>query len=481
MLALLIVCVAGAWAQPTDPFMPQNPVVMGRGGSYTANATGYNSFFHNPAGFAGGGELTLASANVWAFMDRDLVSLAQSFIGSDIGVNRSAARSVDPEAYAGLEEDFAALQEWAENEDPAIMEQILNEAAGTTGITWEEGDDIADVLATAGTEDIIAFLEALDAAAETTPGSSYPGDLIDNLLAKVDAALPSGYLRAGAQAGLGYVGNGIGLGLFANAEATIDGTNILRASGTAYNTITFVGGLGLTFGSIDVGVSIRPTVFGYSRVNAAPILASFLAGGSIDLETMFASTVFYGSGLGVDVGGLWRLGPLSVGLAVKDVLGTQITYRKTDFQTYYESLITASLPLGTELTEGERANAWTIPMKVNAGVEFHPDLGVLSYLIDPRVGVDLLDMTSAIRTWQDGETITADQIVSMLNFGGEVELLRFLTLRAGYYGGYLSGGIGLDIFLLDINAAIAGDFGRDAAGAWGFTNVGGSVEIGIRF
>ena len=31
-----------------------------------------------------------------------------------------------------------------------------------------------------------------------------------------------------------------------------------------------------------------------------------------------------------------------------------------------------------------------------------------------------------------------------------------------------------------INAAIAGDFGRDEAGAWGFTNVGGSIEVALR-
>ena len=482
LLLLFIASAVAGWAQPVDPFSPENPVVMGRGGSFTAKATGYNSFFANPAGFAGDGELTLASVNVWAFMNRELVTIAQEIAGGQLSFGRSATpRSTDPDAYESLQDNFAELGEWAESEDPATMEAILNEAAGTSGIEWEEGDDIADVLAAAGTDDVIAFLEALDAAAEASGSTEYPPDLIDNIIADVEAALPSGFARVGGQVGLGYVGNGIGLGLFANTEATVDGTNILQASGLAYNTITFVGGLGLTFGNLDLGVSLRPTVFGYSTVNAAPIMGSFLAGGSIDFTTMFANTVYYGSGLGVDLGARWRLGPLSLGLAVKDLLGTQISYRKSDFTTYYDSLLAASLPVGSELSATEQADAWTIPMKVNAGLEFDPDLGVLSYLLDPSFGVDLLDVTSVVRLWRSGAEVTPEQVLDMLNFGGELELLRFLTLRGGYYGGYLSGGVGLDIFLIDINAAIAGDFARDETGKWAFSNVGGSVELGIRF
>lgn len=481
LLVLIIASAVAGWAQPTDPFSPENPVVMGRGGSFTAKATGYNSFFANPAGFAGDGELTLASANVWAFMNRELVAIAQEMAGGQLPFGRSAAPRATDDAYASLQDNFAALEEWVQSEDPATMEAILNEAAGTSGIAWEEGDDIADVLAAAGTDDVVAFLEALDDAAEASGSTEYPPDLIDDILADVEAALPSGYARVGGQIGLGYVGNGIGLGLFANTEATVDGTNALQATGLAYNTITFVGGLGLSFGNLDLGVSLRPTVFGYSAVSAAPIMGAFLAGGTVDFTTMFANTVYYGSGLGVDLGARWRFGPFSLGLAVKDVLGTQISYRKSDFSTYYDSLLAASLPVGSELSAEEQADAWTIPMKVNAGFEFDPDLGVLSYLLDPSFGVDLLDVTSMVRLWQSGAEITPDQVLEMLNFGGELGLLRFLTLRGGYYGGYISGGVGLDIFLIDINAAVAGDFSRDANGRWGFTNVGGSVELGIRF
>ncbi len=479
-VVLVFATTVGISAQPLDPLMPENPVVMGRGGSFTATASGYNSFFYNPAGFARGGELTLASANVWAFMDQELIDLARDFSSGTFGAPSASSRAFDSDSYASIQDDFAALQEWVEDAGPAAIQEIAQAAAGDSGIVFEEGDDIADLLAAAGSEDIVAFLEAFEAEAQS--GSyDYPPGLISGMLDEIAAGLPSGYLRVGAQAGFGYVGNGLGLGLFANAEATVDGSNILEAHGTAYNTITFVGGLGLTFGNLDVGVAIRPTVFGYTRVNAAPLLGSYLAGTEVDFTTMFSSTVFYGSGLGVDVGARWGLGPFSLGLAVKDLLGTQITYRKTDFSSYSDAILAATLPAGSELSATEQSQAWSIPMKVNAGLEFHPDLGVLTYLIDPSVSVDLLDVTSAVRTWQAGEQVTGDQVMDMLNFGGQLRLLQFLSLRGGYYGGYLSAGVGLDIFLLDINAAVAGDFGRDDAGVWGFTNVGGSVEVGIRF
>jgi len=414
-------------------------------------------------------------------MDRELVDLVRDFSSGTFGEARATARAIDTESFAAIEDDFSELQAWLEGADPADIEAIAQAAAGDSGIVFEEGDDIADVLAAAGSEDIVAFLEAFEAEAESNPAYGYPPGLISGMIAEIESGLPSGYLRVGAQAGLGYVGNGLGLGLFANAEAIVDGSDILRAYGTAYNTITFVGGLGLTFGNLDVGVAIRPTVFGYTRVNAAPILSSYLAGTEVDFTTMFTNTVFYGSGLGVDVGARWSLGPFSLGLAVKDLLGTQITYRKTDFDSYSTAILAATLPAGSELSATEQADAWAIPMKVNAGLEFHPDLGVLTYLLDPSVSVDLLDVTSAVRTWQAGEQVTGEQVMDMLNFGGELRLLQFLSLRGGYYGGYLSAGLGLDIFLLDINAAVAGDFARDDAGQWGFTNVGGSVEVGIRF
>ncbi|MFW5737647.1 MAG: hypothetical protein ACOCYX_01930, partial [Spirochaetota bacterium] len=100
LLLLIISSAVAGWAQPADPFSPQDPVVMGRGGSFTAKATGYNSFFANPAGFAGAGELTLASANVWAFMNRDAVSIARDIAAAHAARDPVARRALIQEAVS---------------------------------------------------------------------------------------------------------------------------------------------------------------------------------------------------------------------------------------------------------------------------------------------------------------------------------------------------------------------------------------------
>ena len=484
-ILLILFGAIGVYAQPIDLFQPANPIVMGRGGSFTATASGYNSFFYNPAGFARDGELTLTSANVWAFMDRDFVSIAQDFAGTGLSflpqLPSASSRAIDPAALEGLEGYFTDLADWVAGAEGAgaDLEAIIVAATGDAGISIASDADLAEIMAAAGTDDIIAFLEAVEQAAGDA-GYPLPFTIAD-LEAALAAALPSGYLRVGGMAGIGYVGNGIGLGLFLNTEGIVDGTNLLQATGMAFNTITFVGGLGLSFGDLHLGLAIRPTIFGYSEISAAPIVSSYLSGGSLDLSSIFMNSVYFGSGLAVDVGALYELGPFSFGIGVKDFLGTQSAYRATTFDEYYQAIIAASLPLGSELTAEEEDAAWTIPMKVNVGAEFHPDLGVVSFLFDPSLSVDLLDLSLALRTFQAGQQMTTDQVLSMLNFGGEVDLLRFLSVRGGYYGGYLSAGLGLDIFVVDINAAVAGDFGRDAAGQWGFSNVGGSVEFAFRF
>ena len=351
-----LVLASFAWAEPFDPYRPESALVMGRGGSFTATASGYNSFFYNPAGFARRGEFTLASTNLWVFMDRDLVELARGAAGPMLGLGASsgsvvAPRSLDPAALEALGVYFEDLAGWVETTDPATIEQILIDATGDSGLTFTGEDDLAALLAAAGADDIVAFLEALEAAAIAN-GAALPFTVAD-LTAALAAALPRGYLRVGGQVGLGYLGNGIGLGLFANGEMTVDGTDIFQAYGTAYNTITFVGGLGLTFGRLDVGLAIRPTVFGYTRVNAAPVIATYLSGGTVDLASMFANTVYFGSGLGLDIGARIGFGPLAVGLAIRDLFGTRIDYRSTTFAEYSSALSSASLPLGSPLSAAE--------------------------------------------------------------------------------------------------------------------------------
>jgi len=51
-----------------SPLLPVSPEVFGQGGSFVANAHGYNALFHNPAGFAGQeGSFTVLSSSAWVY------------------------------------------------------------------------------------------------------------------------------------------------------------------------------------------------------------------------------------------------------------------------------------------------------------------------------------------------------------------------------------------------------------------------------
>ena len=51
VLFLISLALFTVSAEPVylDSSVPVNPIVMGQGGSFTANAEGYNSLFKNPA------------------------------------------------------------------------------------------------------------------------------------------------------------------------------------------------------------------------------------------------------------------------------------------------------------------------------------------------------------------------------------------------------------------------------------------------
>jgi hypothetical protein len=85
-IAALMVLLAGGLAAAAEiaeiPFVPMSPEVMGKGGSFIADAHGYDSFFYNPAGFSrSNGSFTIAAATAWVYARPDaLLTLGQQFL-----------------------------------------------------------------------------------------------------------------------------------------------------------------------------------------------------------------------------------------------------------------------------------------------------------------------------------------------------------------------------------------------------------------
>lgn len=259
----------------TDPFFPMNPSTIGKGGSYTADAQGYNSFFYNPAGFAGNSELTLLSVNGWSIMDKNLTTgFWNAVIKNDFSYFNSLIPKGAVQSRVGLMDDFASLQTNfqayidyftnAQTVDSSAFSNVLDDVlANSPDIQVLLGSinslelqdaivsgsyDSIDFSAVAATvlqnPEILAnvltdMVEAIqnpalgfDAGELATITGTTPAPTaadaaaltkaINSSIASIGSQLPKGSIDFGLNIGTAWVGNGIGVGLF------IEGSGYVR-------------------------------------------------------------------------------------------------------------------------------------------------------------------------------------------------------------------------------------------------------------
>ena len=288
---------------------------------------------------------------------------------------------------------------------------------------------------------------AEDAAETESPELSKYLTILDEQMQKNNG------IGFGFNAGISFVGNGLGLGVFSVGEALIEGGSIFEAKADAVVTIGAVGGYSIPFklGGLElkVGGDVRPMVrlkapLGPKEIGA--LLPALMGGGegSSDPFQQILNSVnsYYGMGLAIDLGAILEIGAFSVGLSVRDLANTQFFYHENTIMDHIENLDDFMGDDEATTTDVK----YIIPMEISLGGGFHPDLGGLSALIDPKVHFDLKDPIGVIR---DGKTPW-----TLLNIGAEVKLLKFINIRGGFSQGFPSLGIGLDIPLMNINLAV---------------------------
>jgi hypothetical protein len=524
LLIVLLLLLPGVMFAQSDPFLPPTPVTIGQGGAFTANAEGMNSFFYNPAGFARDGEFTLLSVTPWVFMDRSLLD----FILETTDIVSSEPRSISFDSRQSEEDETVALLEqfgltdeamtglgdigtWAgdltpEQQTAAITAIVEDEALAQqyedAGVSIEDIKKIVEdpesseedfqnalggVLVTilSNPELLETTLTSASDGAEQAGAQPIPKDSLAAVTNALDPEtnpnMPSGNMRVGGQLAMGYVGHGFGLGAFVTADAQFRGKNLFATRGRVINTITLAGGFAIPIGPITLGAQVRPTFMGYSDVNPSKMIQSFQNGFDTEALKGLIGDVYTGFRIGVDVGVLWDIGPLTLGAAIKDIIPFKLQRAsKYSGEEYIQELATGNLPLGTGMPIGEDEDLYNVPpMKINVGASFHPDLGGLSVLLDPRISVDVRDLLGLFRL---GDEAYLDPTVwDFINLGAEIKFLRFASLRAGMYDGYLTLGAGAHLLFLDINAAVAVsefDVVDDVAQ---FKNIGFSLEVAVRF
>jgi len=379
-LSVLLAITATAFAQTTytePPLAPQSPVVMAQGGSFAANASGFDSLYTNPAGFSSGKpSLTILAANPWVYAFPD--------------------------------------------------QQTID------GITATMADPLSGI-------------------------------------SQLSSLLTSSGTGVGVLAGLGYVGNGFGIGAIITNDTFAYGVNLLGITVSSNITAALIAGasLPLHLGPVTItpGADVRPMYRISARNMSITNFMGLFAGGALsDVQV----DVLSGMAIAFDAGVNVSIGPLTAAMIVRDIGNTTFSYSSSSLSDTVNALTSFSLPQGTpvDATVAE----YVTPMSFHAGLEFHPDLGSFASVIDPSVSAEYV-----IPSFTDLTQVAWNNI----HVGAEVGLLNFIHLRAGLNQGYVTFGAGVKLLFFDVNMAY---FSRELGAYPGARqNQGVTAEVALRF
>lgn len=305
-------------------------------------------------------------------------------------------------------------------------------------------------------------------------GELFSAETTDAIAQSVSDQITTGGLGVGASVGLGLVSGGLGIGGAVVIDSSLfGGRNVLDLSGDVHATVGLVGGYALDLNLLGlnwkIGADLRPMYRIHAPVTNAMALDIFnglLTGNPGEaLAVLNSQNALSGVGVGIDIGTIVELGPVIASLSIRDLFGTEMNYKEVPFEQVVASLEGGPEPEGTEVSD-----VYKIPMDVSAGVAFHPDLGALSWLLDPTVHADIQDVVGVIANGRSPWTL--------IHIGADVKILKMFSARAGFNQGYITAGVGAHLLFLDLNAAF---FTRELGKYIGDTpNSGATIELAVR-
>ncbi|MDA3941074.1 MAG: hypothetical protein PF693_17490 [Spirochaetia bacterium] len=265
-------------------------------------------------------------------------------------------------------------------------------------------------------------------------------------------------IGANVNTGIAIVGKGLGLGVIVDVDSYARGDTPLGTKADAIGTLSAIAGLSFNpqLGplSIHVGGDLRYM----HRMKMDDVsFVDLMNLGDDDPATTSDVDLLTGDALAIDLGAIIDMGSLSFGMSIRDVGGTKFIYS-------YENMDTNET--------GDVDEDYRIPMQINTGIGYHPDFGMLKWLIDPTFTAEYQHVF-----YQDPENTPS--FWTGVHAGTEIRVLRFMKVRAGINQGYFTAGIGAKLLFLDINMAY---FTREMGEYAGVDpNSGMSLEVAIRF
>lgn len=281
-------------------------------------------------------------------------------------------------------------------------------------------------------------------------------------------------LGAASALSMGFTGNGFGIGLSMSLDYEVYGNELLTSELNSVITTSLLLGYGRTLNlgiiSLDLGVAARPTYKIRSNSALTPVVDMLLEDTISLTSSDFMEDLDYltGIGVGIDAGAKVHFMDLTVGLAVLDIGGTNTVY----YENSYENIINGTL-LGTEKVLDE----YVTPATLKFGLSYNPSLWALFDIINPTIALDYSLEFIDEGTFED--YANQGSFWNNLSLGTELEIVSMVSLRAGLNQGYVTLGVGLELFIFELDAAVYSyELGEDVGDR---QQMGAVVEFGIRF
>ena len=307
--------------------------------------------------------------------------------------------------------------------------------------------------------------------AEITMGLKGPVFDIANLIISEDMAEIPAMLQ-GIYAGMdllgpvsfGYVGEGLGFGIYSNSYSTISSSGPLTVKADIGSEIILTGGYAMRLPFplpethlVDAGMLLKGTFRGELSFEESALNIM-----SIGMDTLTSEPFSFITGIGVDLGLRYSyLNRITLGLVGRDV------YSPTLHNVY------ANIEDFTSGAEPSQTLKGIVPFALDLGVMYSPDFESKNLFIsDIKIYIDYYDIFDF---WLYPEL--AVNPILHIGIGTEISMLSILDVRAGFNQGLFSAGLGLDLYYFKMNLAM---FGTELSTEPGLQPVY-NMQIGFEF
>lgn len=295
--------------------------------------------------------------------------------------------------------------------------------------------------------------------AESLLASPSVQDLLSGLYSSVDVLGPVSF---------GYVGRGLGFGIFNTSTITIANEKPLTVTAYMSERLTLTGGYSfsvpfpeeslhsLSFGLLLKGVMEGQVEIEKSFLEFPTLFSSFSA------ATITGEPFHFISAIGFDLGMLYSF-------------DDRFHFGLTGIDAFTPAMISTYSTMDAFIggTETPATSNSIYPARVNFGFMYTPRLGSLGRILSSlKFMLDYDDIFDFLI-----QPATARNPLLHIGFGTEVEILEILAVRFGMYEGLFSAGIGLDLKVLTLNAAM---FGTELSSEPGLRPVY-NILIGLEF